>query len=795
MWPSSYGASGKLKIVIDRDIVSEDGVFYVGGRRDESLESNFAAIADITVIDGVATVVSFSLPKSDLALPDNGRYIGQIYDANGQPREVIIGNPSGWTLDSASGDTLSLQAWAASNRSRSQRLNHTFLTATGVAAYVTGQIAAIVKPLASALVAGMTKLTTAPLSEWNPLAVGDNDRRMSSGVTVYANRFPGSTIAAQINAADAAIALVASSGTIIVEGGGELTHATNPALSLIAPSENRVIKLCAGIYTNTAGWAAPFRLASNTTVIGDGEGTIIKQAAALTSNESAMVFCPVNTYTLGGVNSKTPSKNIHIRNLRIDGTGGTGYTASSAAINLGNTHGFSVEGVLFTNVRGFAVQVGGSAEATGSDPEGLGYYASDGIVDKNRVSGCQSQNLAVINAKRVWLTRNDLLNPNTTNQSLVLIDIEPAEATAVIEDIEISGNIVDARNRTGAGAVNGIQIQGVPLGVVAKRVKVLNNTVIGGENAQFTALTIGISLAGSTIGCRIEGNEVWGAASAGILTYNSSHIYAKISDNYVHNSGNNTTDNYAIALGGLTYSTISDNTAFSNPVVSGTGAIREQAGSDYNTFQDNRSYGDPNHAFTLLTGANSTISFVNAGGNHFQKNLYPTSDGAILGTTGSRWAGMFTTVDAANVYGYSANGTRFRIVIANDGTLSTVAAPAPPPSTPPPDLVAPTLVSATADVDVDAFLVVGTFSEEVAATNFVDGFTITVDGFVCTIISGVLQVDGLTVHWALGTSGFAGMAPASVATLEYDASGDVGDAASNALAAFTESIVISGSGA
>jgi hypothetical protein len=92
--------------------------------------------------------------------------------------------------------------------------------------------------------------------------------------------------------------------------------------------------------------------------------------------------------------------------------------------------------------------------------------------------------------------------------------------------------------------------------------------------------------------------------------------------------------------------------------------------------------------------------------------------------------------------------------------------------------------------------VIGTFSEDISATNFVDGFVIVVGGFTCTILSGVLQADDNTVHWTLGTSGFAGMTPASVATVEYDGSGDVGDLASNALAAFSpETIVISGSGA
>jgi hypothetical protein len=787
------GTTAALRIFCPQGFTSSDGVTVLPSRRGEKADYQDVPC---TVAGTILTIPSFTLRSTTDSI-DNpaARYDAVLVDNRGVEREIFFAD---FAVRHDLGAVVSWSQLRINRAARQPQRDLSVYTKEEIHALL-AQFQAVSNP-ATAAALGRLKASYAPADAASPYALITDDPRVGAGVTVYAARFPGPTIAAKINAADDFInALGAASGTIIVEGGGELCHPTDPTLSLCTPSENRVIKLCAGVYTNAYGWAAPFRLSNNTVVEGDGQGTILKQVTAANSAESHMIFVPFVGSVANGQQSRAPSKNIHIRNLQISGDDGTGYTANTGTINLGNCHFASVVNVLFTNPRCYAVQVGGSAETAGDDPEGLGYYASDVLVDNCTVTGAQSQNIAVVNAKRVKVTRCNLLKPNTTNQSLTMIDVEPAEASAVIEDIEIDGNVVDVRGRIGAGAVNGIQVQGVPVGVVAKRVKVLNNIVIGGENGSASALTIGISLSGSTLGCRIEGNQVWGSQSAGILTYSTgSHLLARIADNLTYNCGNTSTDNYAISVGGAVRSLICDNWLYHNPVVTGNSRCQEEANSDYNVFQDNIHSGSDTQAFTLVTGAHSRESFTGDNGSRFLRNLYPVQNDAPLGIVGQGWNAAFTKADIAEngLYTYSPDGTRYRIRVANGGAISTVAAPAAPPVTPPPDLVAPTLVSATADVDVDAFLVVGTFSEDIAATNFTDGFIITVDGFVCTILSGVLQPDGNTVHWTLGAGGFSGLTPGAVATVEYDGSGDVGDLASNALAAFApEAIVISGSGA
>jgi hypothetical protein len=72
-------------------------------------------------------------------------------------------------------------------------------------------------PPASKTTQGITKLSEDPATSTNPIAVGDNDPRISTatgGRAVVANQFPGADLGAKINAADTALG--ASPGIIHV---------------------------------------------------------------------------------------------------------------------------------------------------------------------------------------------------------------------------------------------------------------------------------------------------------------------------------------------------------------------------------------------------------------------------------------------------------------------------------------------------------------------------------------------------------------------------------------------------
>ena len=361
---------------------------------------------------------------------------------------------------------------------------------------------------------------------------------------------PGGDVGAKIMACDRELG--AGGGTITHEGGGTVS-------TVITTSPGRVLRLGRGTYVNAFG-PAPFRLNSDTTIEGVGAATVLTQFATPSHEVFFYVIIPANSLSTGGEALGTPSRNINVRNLTVDGTAGTGAGAAASAVWLGNCKNCVVENVHFRNIRAIGVQAG-STSTGGPDPEGLGRWAENVWIRNNTFEGCQSQQAAVVNGRNIYITGNRFTRANSSKQSQTVIDVEPNQPTDKNESIFITDNVIDNRDGTFNGGVNGIGVQGVS-GTTARNVVVSGNRVIGGPHSNQSKLTIGIFVAGTTENVRVERNEVTGANASAYRFYaTGAHRGAVLRGNTSLNSGAGGGSNYAVEIGACESCVVEDNAA------------------------------------------------------------------------------------------------------------------------------------------------------------------------------------------------------------------------------------------
>lgn len=422
----------------------------------------------------------------------------------------------------------------------------------------------------------------APAQRRDRSAAGGAVTTTAAGASVCdAGRMPGADVGAKIMACDAALG--PSKGAIYHAGGGTVS-------TLVSPSPGHDLKFGCGTYRNTFG-AGPFRPSSDVKVEGSGPCTVLQQFAAATLEQQFYVIVPINTFTARGATLGSPSRNIHVRDLTVDGSSAAGYGASAAAVMLGNCHGCSVERVRFVGVRAIGAQAGGPS-AGGSDPSGLGMYAENVRIANCTFEGVLSQQVAVVNGREIYIERNVFRRADSSRQSQTVIDIEPNTPTDKNENIYVLDNDIDNRGGTFVGGVNGIGVQGVA-GAAARNIVVRGNRVVGGEHAGATKLTIGIFVSGTTENVRIEGNEVRGAnASAFRLYATGSHRGAVLRGNTAVNSGSGGGSNYAVEVGACQGCVVEENSILWDPSVHGNSQVMESGASSViyrgNRFKGNR---------------------------------------------------------------------------------------------------------------------------------------------------------------------------------------------------------------
>lgn len=172
LWPSEYGTSGTLGIFCTRDFVADDGKSFQQGNAD-SLTNQFVTTATITIAANIPTYGSFTLPKTDIASPITVRYVGVIFDSNGVARDFLFTN---FDLVSSLGDSITYLGWWNDNQQHRRYPVDTVPTTT----QMNLAIAAAITAPATTTRNGLVEISVSPVDSAHPIAVGDNDPRITA---------------------------------------------------------------------------------------------------------------------------------------------------------------------------------------------------------------------------------------------------------------------------------------------------------------------------------------------------------------------------------------------------------------------------------------------------------------------------------------------------------------------------------------------------------------------------------------------------------------------------------------
>lgn len=237
-WPSAWGASGKLVITHTRSVVSEDGVSYPATANEEGKLTSlgFHWEAAITVASGIGTTASLTgLINTDTATPDHvDTYNVYIYDARGKMREKLNAKPY-HIHESLNGNaaTFTWEQWVVAMEFVQFRGQNVF-----VADHATVQSMVDAAANAKAGISptyGITALSVAPVSASDPIAVGDNDPRLSAAmfnIESYGAVCDGST--------DDTVAINAAITAANATGGGTVYIPSSPNGCLVSGSGTQI---------------------------------------------------------------------------------------------------------------------------------------------------------------------------------------------------------------------------------------------------------------------------------------------------------------------------------------------------------------------------------------------------------------------------------------------------------------------------------------------------------------------------------------------------------------------------
>jgi hypothetical protein len=405
-----------------------------------------------------------------------------------------------------------------------------------------------------------------------------------SGRLFFSDLLAGSDVGAKVNAAGAALG--STRGTIIHTGGGVISTPIE-----LAVGHNLVLS---GVYTTTTTNGALQPRGNN--MIELMPGTVIEQNPTVTMEINYYVIVAYNTATENG----RPSKNIHIRGGTIRGAGNN-HGAAAGAITLGNCHNCSVRNMTIDGVRAIGIAAGASS-TLGTDPESLGRYATEIVVENVTFKNVRSQCLACVNCSHFSFRKNYFWQQDSRFQSFTVIDLEPNEPTDLMSDGEITGNWINLEGSTYAGAINGIGVQGVS-GSTAKRITVTGNQIIGGAHSSSTFLTLGILVSGTTEDLLIADNFIKGANSAAIRLYETgAHLRPRIRNNEILNSGAG--GSYSVEMGSVDGGRVADNFI---ALLSGNGDPRiVESGVNTVVYKNNDFLNYANANIGIVRGASSS---------------------------------------------------------------------------------------------------------------------------------------------------------------------------------------------
>lgn len=323
---------------------------------------------------------------------------------------------------------------------------------------------------------------------------------------VVANSFPGSDLGAKINAADKALG--SASGEILVRDGGTIS-------TQVIINSGHTLRLSAGTYRLATEllWEGAFLLKSRTSVIGSGWDTVIVEPP----KTGWIVFHSYEDIRSKPIHYSGDSQ-IAVSNLQIKGANPATEGSVRQTIVLGNCHTCRVENVWFNGTGVIGVAAGGS---------GLGGRFADTItIRNNQFTQVAGQAVAVVNGRNVIIDGNRFVNSGRRGaQGMVPIDVEPNAPSDIIEQIQITNNVIDSRGSTFLHG-NGIVVQNGAgtrnFGpVVVKGNKIMGGDLVSGISGNIAA---GIYIAAGAENVTISENIIQRVAHGGIRLENSRRI-------------------------------------------------------------------------------------------------------------------------------------------------------------------------------------------------------------------------------------------------------------------------------
>jgi hypothetical protein len=417
-----------------------------------------------------------------------------------------------------------------------------------------------------------------------------------------ANQKSGTTLGEKIVACDTDLG--ANPGVIEVYGGGDLTY-QNGAILL---SPNRRLILHTGTYTSTsANLVIAFK--DNTTIEGDGFGTILKESTA-TFTGSNNPFTVIGDYQNNIHDITATVSNVHVRGLQIQGAQ-SNFSSVVQTVSLGNCQDCTVDHVWLNGTHTIGIQAGGGS--------GAGNRAQNVLIHDNLLTGVASQNLACVNCQNVKFHHNIIRAPGQSGgPGVTPVDIEPNASTDYELGVEVSDNTVDAQGgSTNCGGsictLNGIVVQNGQ-GVAADRyhVRVAGNQISGADVTSTSSFMVGSGVVVAAPNVTVTGNRIQ-------RTFDGVHVYSSPNVSVERNmlvSVGFTANTALIIEGANTTGQVKGNVCYSDP------SSPLASGEDCN-FTDSTSSGagtvfDGNILGAAPNGAALTLAAGDARGVNFE---------------------------------------------------------------------------------------------------------------------------------------------------------------------------------
>lgn len=342
-WPTGWGASGRYKIISDREFVF-GGKVYPAGRISDPIDQNWCALGTIAVSSGVPTFSAFTLPQTDSGVT--------VVNGSGEPTFTLIyyaGNTKrgilfqSWRIGASLTTSFNFETLAIYNSSISVINPRTdFLGTDAINNLITARLYAP----ASATQIGLVRVSVPPVDTAAPIAAGDNDRRLVStvhNVDAYPYNAIGGGVTDDHVAIQAALTAAGLTGGVVVL---PRTYSIG-ATGLTVPSNVTLL--------SPAARSAPNIFYSGTGIAIDTYGSQyvgLQNLYVQTTNDAATGFrfgnnshwCWGENLTHQGTNTLTNTGT----GFDFDSRGGSGVFSGSPFLrqiySLGNKFGITVEG-------------------------------------------------------------------------------------------------------------------------------------------------------------------------------------------------------------------------------------------------------------------------------------------------------------------------------------------------------------------------------------------------------------------------------------------------------------------